>query len=556
MRKSLGTLWALSLTGAFVPMAQAAPALADLSPPPLAKEVENLGSAWPGPVPQEDLPPLGKQELSNLLLEQAATLADLRNPTLRAAWEAVKASQANLGAAYASWWPSLNLSLNGGPSGTTNFYSYSPNSIYAQLGMSGSSGSSSSSSSPTSSSSSLSTYSSSQNQVLTTHVTTQSYFQAIGELQAVWKVIDPVRAPSIWKNKYLLRQAVDSYIIAKRDNRLNTQKAFVDLQQAHAQMLTGRQIVRNDQILLAIAMAKKQLGVASKLDVAKQETLLFADQANLKTAEQNFAVAQAALAAYIVANAPDLLKPGTELAPIGQWSHSLPETLLAAEQYRKVIEQRLLDVKTQQADAQIALAPYRPTVELINTLIWTKSAGYAGQAGPPYVFNARSDSWNPASILQVTITPFDGGQARLKAEAFRRQSEQSLQTYFNTLNEVRRDVQQQYSKVLAGRDVVILTARQVGAANEALRVQSLRFNAGFGNSTDVVQSQLNLTQAVASYITALAEYNRQLLAISRSSGLAIASDAELNQKVGNPLANLRIDQESLFRRAGVAPALP
>jgi outer membrane protein TolC len=250
------------------------------------------------------------------------------------------------------------------------------------------------------------------------------------------------------------------------------------------------------------------------------------------------------------------LKPGTELAPIGQWSHSLPETLLAAEQYRKVIEQRLLDVKTQQADAQIALAPYRPTVELINTLIWTKSAGYAGQAGPPYVFNARSDSWNPASILQVTITPFDGGQARLKAEAFRRQSEQSLQTYFNTLNEVRRDVQQQYAKVMAGRDVVILTARQVGAANEALRVQSLRFNAGFGNSTDVVQSQLNLTQAVASYITALAEYNRQLLAISRSSGLAIASDAELNQKVGNPLANLRIDQESLFRRAGVAPALP
>jgi outer membrane protein TolC len=71
-------------------------------------------------------------------------------------------------------------------------------------------------------------------------------------------------------------------------------------------------------------------------------------------------------------------------------------------------------------------------------------------------------------------------------------------------------------------------------------LQSLRFNAGFGNITDVVQAQQDLTQSVGDYIGQLANYNVALVSLSRSSGLSYQNDADFVRQLGNPLGRLRL----------------
>ncbi|MGA1527976.1 MAG: TolC family protein, partial [Burkholderiaceae bacterium] len=318
-----------------------------------------------------------------------------------------------------------------------------------------------------------------------------------------WNVFDPARTPSIWKNKYLVRQSVDSYVIARRDNRLRTKEAFIQLQRSVAKIETGRELVDNDQRLLSLAQSRVRLGVASQLDVAKQVTVLKSDEVNLVNAIATAEVAQADLAELLNERNAAQIRSSQELAPLGSWGASLEDTISSALKYRKVIEQQLTEVKVNEAQAKIDLSIYRPTIALVNTLYWNKGVGYTS-IGPPWVAEARSDLWNGSTLLQITFTGFDGGQARMTAAASQRRARAAEAGFQQALNQVRRDVQAFYAQVMQGRQAVLLASQRANAASTALRLQSLRFNAGYGNITDVVQAQQDLTGAVGDYIDQLA----------------------------------------------------
>ena len=118
-----------------------------------------------------------------------------------------------------------------------------------------------------------------------------------------------------------------------------------------------------------------------------------------------------------------------------------------------------------------------------------------------------------------------------------RAAEASVQT---AVNQVRQEVQSYHAQSIWGRQAVIVASDRVKAASQALRLQSLRFNAGYGTITDVVQAQQDLTQGVESYIEVLTNYNIALVDLARASGLAYRQDASLAQAVGNPLERLSL----------------
>lgn len=481
-------------------------------PLPGEQGVEGLGAGWPGSRPQPTEAPLPPDQLQRLAMAQAVAWASQRNPVLRQSYEELVATQNSLGAAYASWWPTLNASLNGGPYGARSYYNY-PGAFTGGVPAPG-------------------PY---QNQ----KAFIGSYFQAIGQVDLTWSLFDPARTPSIWQNKYKVRQAADTYVIALRDNRLQTEQAFVQLQQAYAQVLTGQQIVANDQLLYGLTQTRFRLGTSTKVDLAKQESVLRADQSNLARAQQDVQVAQAALGELLAISDSSALKPAEQLGALGTWPHSLEDTSRAALAYRKVIEQKLMDVKINQAQAQIELAVYRPTIQLINSLLWTKAAGFTGQ-GPPWVQGARSDLWDTSALLQLSFTGFDGGQARMNAEAARRKARAAEASYQAAVNQVRKEVETFHAQVNQGRQVVLFSSGRVKAATQALRLQTLRFDAGYGTVTDVVQAQQDLTQAVITYVNDLAAYNVALVSLARASGLEYVADSAFSQQLGTPLDDLRL----------------
>ena len=497
------------------------------------------------------LEPIPLDDLNNLEMGTAVRLAEERNPVIKENYQDFVASSNQLGAAYATWWPTVTGDLNFGWYGQQAYYNYvgALSGITTTSFLAGSSSSSSDSSagfpasgssSSGSSSSTDTTSCSSSSKFLYCEAFSSSYLQGITTIDVDWKIYDPLRQPLIDKNKSLVDEASSDYTISKRDYGLKTREAFVKLQTSLAGISTSSQLVENDQFLLRLAQSRKRLGVASDLDIAKQLTVLKTDEVNQVTAQRDARVAEAALAELLNDPLATGIKPSTNLAPLGGWSVSLKETIESALDYRQIIEKQLAIVRQNEKQALIDLAVYKPTISLVNSLYWTKNVGYTG-LGPPWIIDtARSDFWNAESLLKVTFTGFDGGKARMEAEASRSRARAAQSAVQQSQNGVISEVREYFADVKDGRQALIVATERVDAASSALKLQSLRFSAGFGSITDVVQSQQDLTQAVEAYIKELSDYNLALVSLSRASGIDYVEDLSLLEKVGDPLSQVKI----------------
>jgi len=484
--------------------------------------------------------PIPASVLDALEMEDAVRLAEERNPVIQEKYQLYVASGNQLGAAYAAWWPTLKADLDFGWYGEQAYYNYvgalsgisttsifsgesslfGDNSSFGSIGQAGSS--------------------CSAPQYLGCKAFTSSYWQGVSRLDLDWKIYDPARQPRIDKNQSLVDEASSDYVISRRDYQLRTREAFVKLQKSIAGVETSSQLVENDQLLLGLARARQRLGVASELDIAKQVTVLKSDQVNQVTSQRSARVSQSELAQLLNDPFANSIRPASALMPIGGWPTSLQDTISAALAYRQVIEKQLAVVRQNENQARIDLAVYLPTISLVNSLYWTKGVGYTG-LGPPWIIeSARSDLWNAQSLLKVTFTGFDGGQARMEAAASKARALSAKSAVEDAVNTVVAEVRQYYSQVDEGRQAVIVASERVDAASSALRLQAMRFTAGYGTITDVVQSQQDLTQSVDAYIEQLADYNLALVNLSRASGIDYAPDEELAAQVGNPLQQVRV----------------
>ena len=126
----------------------------------------------------------------------------------------------------------------------------------------------------------------------------------------------------------------------------------------------------------------------------------------------------------------------------------------------------------------------------------------------------------------------------MRAESYRKLSESAYQTYLETINQVKENARSGYSKVNVGRQILLASSAQVKQASTSLRLQSDRYQIGYGTVTDLVQAQTTLAQAVLAYINQLQEYNKSLLELARNTGLSINQDPELIDRIGDPLASL------------------
>jgi outer membrane protein TolC len=473
--------------------------------------------SYPSP---SSLKPISREELQNLEMSTAVRLAEERNPIIKENYQDFVASSNQLGAAYATWWPTITGDLNFGWYGQNAFYNYAGATSGIDTSIYGNS-------------SELPTY-------LFDRSFTSSYLQGLSTIDLDWKIYDPSRQPLIDKNQSLLDQASSDYTISRRDYGLKTREAFVKLQTSLAGISTSSQLVENDRFLLRLAKSRKRLGVASDLDIAKQLTVLKTDEVNQVTAQRDARVAEAELAELLNDPLAIGIKPSTTLAPLGGWHVDLRETIESALDYRKVIEKQLAIVRQNEKQALIDLAVYKPTISLMNSLYWTKGVGYVN-LGPPWIIgSARSDLWNAESLLKVTFTGFDGGKARMEAEASKSRARAAQSAVEQSQNGVISEVREYFADVKDGRQALIVATERVEAASSALKLQSLRFSAGFGSITDVVQSQQDLTQAVEAYIKELSDYNLALVSLSRASGIDYSEDLSLLQKVGDPLSQVKI----------------
>ena len=501
-----------------VTSAAKAQGLVDGSPPPLPSTIfETLRVPAPtgSLAPLNNLPPA---KLSGLSIEQAVQLSVDRNPKLKASYLTFRSSQDLVGAAFAAWWPTLDLSVGTGP------YKYNQDE-------SGSDSTEAIFSSLFSGSSAFSSDFSSSNLQSVSGQPDGSYLYSTLTFSLTWDVINPTRSLDIWKSKYESLRDADLYTITYRDLKLNVENAYVALQASNAQKLAYEAIVENALYLVKVTEDKQGFGVASGVDVAKQKTNYFSDLAQLQKAIRDIKVDQSNLAELLNVKNAEQISLAQTLKPLGAWSYSLQETLEASIQYRKVVQEMLLDSYIQDVNSNIELATYLPTLQLVAQL-------YGNQTG--YWTESYSDFVkNPSAVLTFQWTGFDGGSARMRSSSYQKLAESAYQAYLDTVNQVKKEARSGFYQVEKGKDIVLSSAAQVQQASKSLELQTARFQLGYGSVTDLVQAQQQMAQAVLDYVANLRQYNQDLLTLARNTGLEIDRGALFLDAVGEPLASLR-----------------
>lgn len=293
--------------------------------------------------------------------------------------------------------------------------------------------------------------------------------------------------------------------VTREQLRLDVTNAYYDLQQADANVGIGRAAVRNSQISLRDAQALERAGIGTRFDVLRAQVQLANSQQQLTNAFSQQEVNRRQLAQILNISPAIDLAAADPVAAAGEWNLSLPDTIILAFRGRAELEQQLAQRELAQQNKKAALSALGPTLSV--------SAQY--QIVDPF-----TDSLGPGTGYSVQAglswRIFDGGAARARANQQEANIAIAETNFENTRNQVRFQVEQAYSNLLANRSNITTARQAVEQATEALRLARLRFQAGVGTQTDVINAETDLTNAQGNLVSAVLGYNRSLATLQRA----------------------------------------
>jgi outer membrane protein TolC len=110
---------------------------------------------------------------------------------------------------------------------------------------------------------------------------------------------------------------------------------------------------------------------------------------------------------------------------------------------------------------------------------------------------------------------YDGGAARAAAQQAEIDAEISETQFANQRNLIRFNVEQAYYQLESNQNNISTATREVELAEESLRLARLRFQAGVGTQTDVIDAQTQLTTARGNLLSSIIDYNQSYVDLQR-----------------------------------------
>jgi outer membrane protein TolC len=323
--------------------------------------------------------------------------------------------------------------------------------------------------------------------------------------------IDGSREANIRANEEQLKNTQLDLERVIEDLRSSVTEAYYDLQQADADVEIQRSAVRNAQQSLEDAEALERAGVGTRFEVLQARVTLSRNQQNLTNAISNQRTARRSLAnvVNISQNANLVTADPIELA--GAWDYTLDETIVLAYQHRAELEEELNNREVAEQLREVALATTRPQLTAAASY---NVLGLITDDPNPFASRGWADGYSVQLQLQWNF--FDGGAA--KARARQREIDIALaeERFSQLRNQIRQEVEQAYYDLQANFENIGVANLGVEEATEALRLARLRFQAGVGTQTDVINQETALTQARNQLLQAIIGYNRSLSQLWRA----------------------------------------
>ena len=287
--------------------------------------------------------------------------------------------------------------------------------------------------------------------------------------------------------------------------RLNVATDYYNLQQADEQVRIAQSAVQNSQASLRDAEALERAGVGTRFDVLRSQVNLANAQQDLTNARSQQAIARRQLATRISLPQAINISAADPVQLAGLWNPTLEQSIVLAYQNRPELQQQLAQRNTSEQQRRQALAELGPQVSLVASYDLLDQ------------FNDNVSVTDGYSLgVRATLNLYDGGAARARANQSKANIAIAETQFAEQRNQIRFQVEQAYSTQQSSLENVQTANTALEQAREALRLARLRFQAGVGTQTDVINSENDLTQAEGNRVRAILDYNRALAQLQRS----------------------------------------
>ena len=286
--------------------------------------------------------------------------------------------------------------------------------------------------------------------------------------------------------------------------RFETASDYYDLQDSDAQVKIEEAAVEDALQTLKDAQLLEQAGLGTRFDVLRAEVELAQARQRLSTAEANQNIARRQLAETLSVSHNSDLATADAVEEAGTWEIPLPETIVQAFKNRAELEQLLLQREIGNEQRTIALSQIRPRIDA--------TASYDLNDDFQDDFDI-SDDYSVGVTLQWRL--FDGGAARAAAEQAEKDIESAETQFADQRNQIRFAVEQAYFRLQSNKRNISTATKEVELAVESLRLARLRFQAGVGTQTDVIDAQTQLTTARGSLLSSIIDYNQSYVDLER-----------------------------------------
>ena len=288
---------------------------------------------------------------------------------------------------------------------------------------------------------------------------------------------------------------------------LNTTTGYFTILSAQNTVKVSQESVDMMADHLKNVQAQYSVGVVAKSDVLRSEVELANNQQTLIKAQNTYDLAVSNFNNIIGLPLATDVKLKDELR-VGTYTLSLDDSINYAMDHRPDVAQADYNVEMAKQGVKVAESGKLPTVSASAGKSWYDSTF-------PGIDN---NSWSIG--LAATWTPFDSGVTNAKIK----QSDSSLTKVMLQAKQAKDgyqlEVRQYYLSMNEANKRIGTSQVAVEKAQEDVKIADVRYSAGVGTNTDVIDAQVALTTAKNNYIQAMYDYNTSKANLNKAMGIA------------------------------------
>lgn len=334
------------------------------------------------------------------------------------------------------------------------------------------------------------------------------------------RVVSQIRSANFQRDSsyFGFRDVIDQVIATVRTQfyQILLNRALIGVQEESVNLLQSQ---------LQDQQNRFDAGTVPRFNVLQAQVALSNQYPDLISARNNYRISQLQLARTIGLDFDPSRGDAAPLEAVGQLRQErrtmpLPRAIEVAKERRPFLKQQKANLLSSSAQVGVARSGFFPQFNATGGSDFRSSpiSEDINDTRSGYVFGATG-SW----------AIWDWGQTYGQLKQAKAVLEQAKITLDDAGRQIELEVQQAYSNLVQGAELIRSQQQNVGQAQEALRLASARLSAGAGTQLEVLNSRVEVTRAQSTSLQALFTYSAAVAEFDRVTATEITYANQLDE---------------------------